>query len=163
MILKTLLVSLFLVSTLSAKAEDVLAQTKFYIRNGNKEFGVQHISKKKLYLIHFGLIWTNFNQQIHSYGYKLSGSTGIQFISPTMPAGCFLSDPLTVNMPIIGFLNGVDAGSNLLQIAIKGSTCDQFVAELGRSNFVAIFKNVPAQQIGAPSTPNLRLEVIELP
>lgn len=163
MILKNLLISLFLVSALTAKAEDILAQTKFLIRNGNKEFSVQHISKKKLYLIHFGLVWTNFNQQVHSNGYKLKGSTGVQFVSPLMPEGCFLADPITVNMPISGFLNGFDSGSNLLQIAIKGLTCDQFIAELGRTNFVAIFKNVPAQQTGAPSTPNLRLEVTELP
>lgn len=49
-----------------ANAEEILAQTHFLVRDGNKEFSVQHYASRDLYIVLFGLLWANFNQQIHS-------------------------------------------------------------------------------------------------
>ncbi len=87
----------------------------------------------------------------------------MHFISPILPTGCTLADSTTTNKPILGFLNGMDAGSNLLQFVLKGKACEQYVEALKQTNFVASFENTPAMQTGAPITPNLRLEVLELP
>ena len=163
MLSRFILMAFILVSAVYANADEVLAQTHFLTRNGNKEFSVQHFSSRNLYIVHFGLLWSNFDQTVHSNGYKLSDAQVIHFVSPALPEKCQLADSATARKPVLGYLNGVDAGSNLLQLVLKGKTCDQYVEQLKQMNFVVTFEDVPAMQSGAPLTESLRLEVLDLP
>ena len=138
--------------TLNANADVTEAKMHFMVRDGNKVFGVQHFPKKNLYIINFELLWSNFNQEVHSNGYNLVRTTGLEFVSPVRPEKCYLSDPITVTHPISGYINGVEEGSSSIQIALKGEDCAKYVEDLKDSNFVADFKNVQALQQGAPIT-----------
>lgn len=147
----------------SANAEPVLAQMHFAIRNGNKIFSVQSFPKKHLHIITFGLQWANFDQTIHTNGYNMAKTTGVKFISPEVPEKCFLSDPITTSKPISGYINGIADGSNLIQIALKGDSCSEYVEALKYSNFIADFKHVESMHVGAPLTSVLRVEILDLP
>lgn len=161
--LKYLILIFIAGSVASANTETTLAQMNFAVRNGNKVFGVQTIPKKHLYIITFGLQWAGFDQTIHANGYNMARTAGIKFVSPAVPSQCFLSDPIAISKPISGYINGITDGSNLIQIALKGDSCAQYVQELKDYNFIAEFKNVEAMQVGAPITPVLRVEILDLP
>ena len=162
--MKAILFTLFSLTFFAhANADEILAQTKFAIRNNRKEFSVQHLNSRDLTIVHMGLTWANFNQSIHSNGFKIGEAQSLNFISPALPDGCQLADSTMTNKSFGGFLNGIDAGSNLLQFVLRGKSCEAFAQALRQTNFEVIFNNVPAMQTGAAMTAHLRLEVLEIP
>lgn len=162
--MKAILLALFSLTFLAhANADEILAQTKFAIRNNNKDFSVQHLSSRDLTIVHMGLVWANYNQAIHSNGFKIGEAQSLNFISPVLPEGCQLADSTKTNKPVGGFLNGIDAGSNLLHFVLSGKACEAFAQALRQTNFEVVFNNVPAMQTGAAMTAHLRMEVLEIP
>jgi hypothetical protein len=149
--------------TTQAKADEVLAQTKFLVRNNNKVFNVQYFNSRDLYRINFGLVWANFNSSVHSNGFNLSRPKSVEFITPQLPEGCALAISSTTGLVVNGFLNGVDSLSNALSFSITGKSCGIFIETLRQNNFEAIFHDVRAMQAGAPVTSSLRLEILEIP
>ena len=146
-----------------ANAQSTLAQMNFSVRNGSKVFNVQKFSKKHLYILGFGIEWANFDPKIDSSGFNLFKTEGIKFISPEQPTDCYLSDPITISNPISGYINGIEAGSNAIQIALKGDNCASYVENLKTHHLIVEFKNVQPIEQGAPITPIFRLEILDLP
>jgi len=154
-----ILAALILGFATASYADETIIQARFDIRNGTKDFAVQHIQSLNLYVLKMNLRWQNFNPQVNSIGYKFTESKSAQFISPTLPGGCTFND----KQPILGFMNGFDAGGNLLTVVLKGQTCEDLVQELARTNLEIIFYEVTSMSVPQVTVPAVRLQVLELP
>lgn len=142
--------------------QEVLAQNKFLERNGKKEFSIQHFPSRNIFAVRFGLEWSNFDSATHSNGYRLTGLQDVKFIQPLLTKGCYLAEPAAVTNPVLGYLNGMQGGSNMISIVFHGD-CQSYVDQLKTTPFIAVFKNVPAMTKEAPVTELLRVEVVETP
>lgn len=146
----------------AAGCENKTAIVRYSLRNGKKTFSVQNFSTKNIYIINFGFEWVHFNPETDFGGYNFSKISGGGIMSPYLPVGCFVADPLTVKSPISGFLNGVKDGSGALQLALKGK-CQPFIDRLNTETFSIYFKDIQSMQEGVPSTPLLQLLIQDLP
>ena len=155
--------SLTLLSMFSAPAfaaDTTLILTKFDVQNGHKKFSIQHLESKNIYVLKMVLAWQNFDAKINSMGYQLTDSESVRFVTPELPAGCTFNDS---DIPVFGFMDGLDGGGNLLSIEIQGATCDQFVQSLYRTPLGIEFSEVPSLASPVVVTPAVRLNILDLP
>lgn len=144
-----------------AGCDKKVAYVKFILKNGKKILNIQNIPSKNLYIINFGFEWAYFSPE-HLGGYNFQKSSGGGIYSPSLNVGCFIADPVSVKVPISGFINGLEGGTGALQLTLKGK-CQPFIDALNTQAFSMYFKDIQSMQANAPATPILWLYIQDLP